>query len=157
MTTNNKKDIKIQSALTNKDDWMYEGKKTKQFLARYEVWAKRNEISEEKDKCEQFALMTSPKLWERVTTLPGYKSGSWSSFKKDLRETFVDDDFDVFLLSDLYELVHRTKKKGAPSTYADIMKFHLKFTKVSSYLVDRHSMSAQDETRQFLRALNPHN
>lgn len=38
------KNSKIVSGLTQQDEWVYEGKKTKQFLARFEVYAKQEEI-----------------------------------------------------------------------------------------------------------------
>lgn len=148
------KNSKIVSGLTQQDEWVYEGKKTKQFLARFEVYAKQEEI-EKADYCDAFSLFVKPRIWDRVTRLASFKAKSWEEFKKELKDTFVDEELDVYLPTDLQHLVKKQKLKGRPATYSDIMAFQLKFSKISSYLVERESISKQDETRYFLKALEP--
>ena len=153
MESNNKQNNKLQTGLMIKD-WMFDGKKTNQFLTRFDVWAKRIEELDDESKCEQFSLMTTPKLWERVTSLSGFKTKDWPKMRRELKEAFVEDEFDRYMPADLYALAGRTKKKGAPSSYADIMKFYLKYSQISNYLVERDSLSQQDETRLFLQAID---
>ena len=57
---------KLVAGLGQDDEWLYEGKKTKQFLSRFEVYAKQEEIATS-DYCEAFSLFVKPRIWDRVT------------------------------------------------------------------------------------------
>jgi hypothetical protein len=135
------------------DDWVFDGRKASQFVERYEIWADTNGTAEDQ-KCKTFALMVKPSLWERVTSLAGYKENDWPKFKTALVDKFWDGDLDTFLPSDLYELVLKVERSGKPASYSDIMKYYRKFSRISSYLVNRGHLEKHDETRLFLKGVD---
>jgi hypothetical protein len=138
----------------NNRNYSFKGRQVNQVLARFEIECKRDNVPES-ERCELFSLEVEPALWDQVTGLRSFKINNWSQLKTDLKELFVDEEeLARYLPSDLETLVNSTKRSHPPSTYGEIMRFKLEFSKIASHLKERNLLSEADETRLFLQALD---
>ncbi|KAJ6529525.1 hypothetical protein DFH09DRAFT_1093944 [Mycena vulgaris] len=110
--------------------------------------------TEKKQHATRFLGVDDQEIWE---TLPSFGDAAktYATFKAEVLKLYAGNDEDRrFSLSDLDALVGHFSRVGILSK-DDLTSFYRQFLRITTYLVSKDRLSASEQSRSFLRAMQP--
>ncbi|KAJ7444701.1 hypothetical protein FB451DRAFT_1056159 [Mycena latifolia] len=109
---------------------------------------------EMKKHATRFLSVDDQEVWETLSSFAD-NAKTYAEFKADVLKLYAGNDEDRrFSLSDLDALVGHYSRVGILSK-DDLTRFYCEFLRITSYLVAKNRLSESEQSRSFLRAMQP--
>ncbi|KAJ7123500.1 hypothetical protein C8R44DRAFT_620952 [Mycena epipterygia] len=112
------------------------------------------DVTEMKKHSTRFLTVEDQETWEMLPSFSDAQK-SYDAFKADVLKLYAGNDEDRrYGLSDLDALIGQYSRVGI-ITKDDLTSFYRQFLRITTYLLSKSRLSASEQSRAFLRAMQP--